>query len=180
MKRFRIVALFFWSAAACAQTDYPESWGGMYLGEGKNCPSLSGTYEYVGEDTAQVQMFPPTVAVTVFSRNQVSGDATAIRIVHDPAKGLLTGTILGKNLKGVPTFTVKVGCRDGWVTFEENKNEIVDGNLSAIKSTRFMAQSGDGALVVNHVYKVDRPYFFSMFHDLRQSTTWYRFKGVEE
>lgn len=173
------ISLSMLSGQALAERDYPADWGGVYLGEGNQCLSVSGTYDYVGEVATAIPLMKPTLDANVFSKIPPRGEGSSIKIVHDPASGKLSATIFGEKLRGPTSFTVKVGCKDGWVTFSEERDTMIDGNQAHVKSVRFFAQAGDGALIVSHIYRVESSYFFSMFKRDRQSESWYRFPAAE-
>lgn len=166
--------------SSCLQTstaedlaDYPPRWDNLHLSNDR-CHSLSGTYEYFGEEgRATKYVKTPRLDLLGFLKSIATSDVISVRIEHEPER---ESAIVTVNQKESPSRQVKLSviCRDGWSEVRKQSNSAngESGSIVSVERSR-LTKSSNGALVVHFQYSVEVRHFFNS--KTHTGTDWYRF-----
>lgn len=178
LNKSSLLILFFCQyGSAKAPADYPPYWGNFFLKSGEECQSLTGVYEYFGEE-GRVEKYVkhPRLDLLGFLQPMASTYPESVRIEH--AVGSESMSIAIRHRGGaIKESKVAIHCRDGWSEVIHRRSSSANGESGEVISVEYsrMAKSEDGALIVHFNYDIEVRHIF-LFSTTRKGAEWYRFR----
>ena len=165
-----------------AGENYPTAWARPQVSETKNCVSLTGSYQYIGEPANDSQKIKkPRFEAIIFGPRPIRGQVDVVNVNHKLRTEILEAHLIGQGLSPETqvSYSHPAKCIDGWVTLTSAESGYSDGTYVSGESLIRIAKAQDGSLSIQANYHTESKYVLGIFAKERKGSAWYRFLPIQ-